>query len=186
MRPACTVCEAKKLAFLCQDCINSQLYDEKKRQLKQQRDDLQQQLETALEKRVRSVQRARRERARQSANGLLLHAIGSKCGRLAIWILVLQAGRQAGTSASVQTAMCRPIHVKLPPFGFVCNACLQSDTPSVPQEVWQQQQLELWRWKQRVQAARSVQAAAEKELKQGRCALPSCACPGVAAGCSCA
>ncbi|GBF88299.1 hypothetical protein Rsub_01011 [Raphidocelis subcapitata] len=83
--PACWVCEtSKKAAFLCQGCINAQLFDDKKRELRQQRDELQQRLEAAL------AQRAAAE----------------------------------------------------------------------------QQQLELWRWRRRVEAARSAQAAAEGALKQ--------------------
>jgi len=52
-KPLCPVCDSKKAAFLCQSCINAQLYDEKKKELRQQRDELQEQLETALAKRVR-------------------------------------------------------------------------------------------------------------------------------------
>lgn len=84
LKPACPVCEARKVAFLCQDCINSQLYDDKRREHQEQRDELQQELEAALEKRA----------------------------------------------------------------------------------AWQQQQLQLWRLRRRVEAARNTQAAAERELKQ--------------------
>ena len=53
MPAACPVCEARKRSHLCPACINAQLFDAKKSELKQQRDELQQQLEAALEKRVR-------------------------------------------------------------------------------------------------------------------------------------
>jgi hypothetical protein len=52
--PACPVCEtSKKAAFLCQGCINAQLFDEEKRDLRQKRDELLQRLQAALPKRVR-------------------------------------------------------------------------------------------------------------------------------------
>lgn len=54
-RPLCPVCESRKSAFLCQSCINSQLFDDKRRELCTARDELQQQLEAALAKQVRSV-----------------------------------------------------------------------------------------------------------------------------------
>lgn len=52
----CPVCDqnARGRALLCQACINAQLFDEKKAELRQQREQLQAALDDALAKRVRS------------------------------------------------------------------------------------------------------------------------------------
>lgn len=61
LTPACPVCEARKREFLCQDCINQELFSDKRDNLRpqQQRDVLQQRLEATLEKRVRALRQAR-------------------------------------------------------------------------------------------------------------------------------
>jgi hypothetical protein len=66
-KPVCPICDSKKGAFLCQTCINAQLYDDKKQELREQRDGLQQQLEVSLAKRVRSGPR----RVGQNTRGAL-------------------------------------------------------------------------------------------------------------------
>lgn len=57
-RPVCLACDSRKAAFLCESCINAQLFeDDARRELLDRRDELQHQLEAALEKQVRPLPR---------------------------------------------------------------------------------------------------------------------------------
>jgi hypothetical protein len=95
MPAPCPTCEQAKKAFLCCSCINSQLFDTKKSELKQQRDELQAQLEAALEKRVRRRASGTRARAplRRARAARLERA---RAAHLAVW----NAARGSGACAA--------------------------------------------------------------------------------------